>query len=102
MQDIIVDIGGSKPHWLTDSFPTITASRGSAQAFFSTCRMRCVTVEELMKLQGANMEVLQGWEQHISGRQMGHICGNAMTVSVVQRIVRQLCMAMDIPVREGF
>ena len=95
--DIILDTGGSKPHWTYDACPTITATRGSQRAFWSTKRGRFLSVEELARLQGVPDDLFDGWREVLSESQMGHIVGNAMCVALLSRLVRHVLLAIGRP-----
>jgi site-specific DNA-cytosine methylase len=88
--DIIADLGRSSPRTMKNKCMCITASRAGDKAYWSLKRHRQLTMHELMQLQGMSPSNLSGWEHVVSHRQMGEVVGNAMTVSVVQRIVHQI------------
>ncbi len=98
--DIILDCGGSKPQWKEGLCPCITATRGQSRDYWSAQRCRRLTLTELMKLQGANEAMLNGWADVISPQQMGRIIGNAMTVPIVAGIIRNIMISMCLPVRD--
>ncbi len=99
--DIILDSGGSAPHWVDGLCPCITATRGQSRDYWSAQRLRRLTITELMRLQGADEAMLAGWEDVISPQQMGHIVGNAMTVPILAGIIRSIMISMSLPVRNS-
>ena len=98
-KEFIIDAGGSTPHMMEGIFPTVTATRASGLAYWSSKRKRPVTVEELMRAQGVlDSHHFPGWQRVISQRQMGHICGNAICVPVLANIIRRVLLALGKPV----
>ena len=97
--EYIVDIGGTKMHMMKDLCPCLTASRASARGFWSSRRFRVLTTQEMMALQGVDPEMFPGWEQVISAAQMGKICGNAMSLCVLERVMRAAFVALGILVK---
>ena len=85
--DIILDAGGSAAHWMTGKSPCLTASRAGARNYFSVARCRMLDCNEMMGLQGIEPSFFQGWEKILSERKMGMIIGNAMSLSIVERIM---------------
>lgn len=98
--EAIIDMGGSKGQPMYECCPCLTRTRTGDCAFWSVKRRRALTLGEMMRLQGVSPDYFEGWETCISSRAMGNIIGNAMTQSVVERIVRQIFIAMGWPVRE--
>ena len=92
--DVIAELGSSYKKFMVDVCPCLTASRTGDQAYFSVKRMRPATMEELMKLQGMQPEWLPGWETVVSHRQMGKLVGNAMTVTLMERIMRKVFLSL--------
>ncbi len=91
---IIIDtdqgISGTTPYML-DMCPCITASRGQSRGFFYTKGGYMLTVPMMISLQGADPSRFA--DTGLSERQLGSICGNAMTISVVERILVRLLPA---------
>ena len=94
--DAIYDVGGSRPNWALDACPTITASRGSQRAFWSSKRFRLLDVNEMMKLQGAKPSTFTNWDKVITAPQMGRIIGNAMTVPIVEDIMAAILVSLGL------
>ena len=69
--DCIIDIGSSQPYFVEDITPTLTAPRCSQLGYWSTKRFRRLSVQEMMRLQGADFVTLHGWEQVISEKADG-------------------------------
>ena len=87
--DIIVDIGGKMPHIACGICPCITKTRASDRAFYSTKRNRMLSVDDLLSLQGFDPSYFDGWQYVVSARQMGMMTGNAMALSIMERLMRQ-------------
>ena len=92
--EAIIDIGGSKGQPMYDCCPCLTKSRSGDSAFWSVRRRRVLTLTEMTRMQGASPDYFAGWEEHMHPRAMGNIIGNAMTQSIVERIMRQMFIAM--------
>ena len=97
--DAILDIGSSRPHIMHDMCPCLTKARASDMGYFSVKRMRLLEMDEMMKLQGANPDMFQGWQDVISVRQMGSLVGNAMTQWIVERLLRRIFKSLGVPVK---
>jgi DNA-cytosine methyltransferase len=98
--EAIIDIGGSKPGVMVNKCPCLTRTRCSDMAYYSTKRMRELTIIELMRLQGCSPELFEDWESLLSQRQMGAIIGNSMTLSVMHRVMRSICISINIKVNK--
>ncbi len=71
-----------------------TASRSGDKAYWSVRRHRPLSMNELMLLQGMQPSWLEGWEEVVSHRQMGKIVGNAMTITVMQRLMAKILFSL--------
>ena len=96
--EAIINIGGTKPEFMIQRCPCLTKNRCADSAFYSTKRLRVLSIEEMMALQGVNAEVFAGWDDVLSARMMGGIVGNAMSKSVLQRVMIKLFRSVGIPV----
>lgn len=75
-------------HCTKDRFPCITASRASAKGFWLCGLQRLTNLKELMMLQGVNPGRLN--TTGISHRQLGMMCGNAMSINVLTRLFARI------------
>ena len=82
-----VDAGEKFAHWVAGHLPCLTASRGASSGFYLSTYNRRLTMNEMMRFQGMNPQVLAGWQECMTERQMGHAIGNAMSVNVLQRVL---------------
>ena len=96
--DYIVNIGGTRPGRMLNRCMCLTANRCGEQAYFSTLRFRVLDQSDMMRLQGVDPVYFAGWEEVISKRQMGRIIGNAMSLNVVEKLVRNIFQSLGIPV----
>lgn len=89
----IVDVGSGrgKATYMIDMCPTITKSRGGSCGFYDTKRSTRLSVQELLRLQGTDPAMFDF--SCVSRAQLGGMAGNAMTVSVVRALLRQLLPA---------
>ena len=99
-EEYIVDIGGSKMQMKKNEAPCLTSARASQEAFWSTKRNRELRMSEMGRLQGVEIDLaFPNWRCLISPRQMGFIIGNAMTVTLMQRVTRRVLLSMGREVR---
>jgi len=82
---IVVDLDGSKVHWMRGISPCLTRSR-AAVGFYLPSRGRRMTLVERLRLQGIPLGVLQ-CRQGISDRQLGMMVGNALSLNVLERLL---------------
>ena len=97
--DIVADLGASYPKIMHDVAPCFTVSRTADQAYWSLRRCRPLSLIELMRLQGFDHRWFDGVSEVLSDRQLGGALGNAMTVSVLERVFRQIFRSMCWPVK---
>ncbi len=78
----------------TEMSPCVTASRAQVCGYWLSTHARLVTLGELAKLQGMDLRRFGDYESvGINGRCIGHAIGNAMSVSVLERILIRLVWA---------
>jgi DNA-cytosine methyltransferase len=92
--DIIAELGASYRKMMVDVCPCLTATRSGDEAYWSVRRHRPLNMNELMLLQGMQPSWLEGWEEVVSHRQMGKIVGNAMTITVMQRLLAKIFFSL--------
>ena len=68
-----------------------------ALGYFSTSLQRKLSVQELMRLQGANPRTLK--TEGVSRTTLGHMAGNAMSVNVVAKVLEQALLSTALPIR---
>jgi hypothetical protein len=71
--------------------PTITSARASCRAYWDTKLQRRLTVNELAALQGCDVDQID--RSIVSDAAFGRMVGNAMSVSVVKRLIRNIIAA---------
>lgn len=87
--DVIAELGSTVPKRRAGASPCLTATRTGDGAYWSLRRQRALTMAELMKLQGFEETTMwPGWSSVLSRRQMGTMIGNAMSFTVMLRVVR--------------
>ena len=89
---MVIDLGGSKVQLKYNSFPTMTASRCSSHAYWSTELKRYFNMEELIRGQGGCPGKLD-WSM-ISENAMGSIVGNAIAVPVFRQFLVRIMNAL--------
>ena len=89
---IIVDVAASpsREQFAVGMCPTITKRRGGERGFYITSLNRRLSVFEMIRLQGASPERFMAALDDIGHRDMGEICGNAMSIPVLTRILQSL------------
>jgi DNA (cytosine-5)-methyltransferase 1 len=88
---VVVDLDGSKAHWMRGVSPCLTRSR-AAVGFYLPARGRRMTLPERLRLQGIPQEVLKS-RRGISDRQLGMMVGNALSVNVLERLLVRILRA---------
>lgn len=92
--DYILDAGGSKPNFMLGRSPCLLASRCKGKfGYWSNARGRWLGPDDFLKLHGVPSQACAGWASVISPQVMGDMCGNAMSVGVVKRLVRAILQA---------
>lgn len=92
--EVIADLAGSSPVFMRDMCPCLTASHTSDGAFWSVRRRRPLSTEELMALQGMHVSAFKDWESVLNKRRMGKVIGNAMSVCVLERVLRGVLVSL--------
>jgi site-specific DNA-cytosine methylase len=97
---IIVDIAASpsRENFSIGICPTITKHRAGCQGFYNTHLNRRLTLAEMIRLQGASPDRFRKVTKKISSKAMGQICGNAMSLPLVQRILQSLLPSVGLTV----
>ena len=88
---IVVDLDGSKVHWMRGVSPCLTRSR-AAVGFYLPARGRRMTLAERLRLQGIPLGVLKR-RRGISDRELGMMVGNALSVNVLERLLVRMLRA---------
>ena len=96
--DKVMDIGGSKVHVMEGRCPCLTRARCSQGGYFSVQHTRELTINDFIMLQGVDPRIFAGWERVISDAQMRGLAGNAMSLSVMERVTRAVLHSLGYPV----
>jgi site-specific DNA-cytosine methylase len=83
-----VDCDGSRPHYMLECSPCITATRGANGGHYITSKNRRMTINEMLRLQGMRPKLID--KSVLSRRKLGEAIGNAMTQTVLQQIFKRL------------
>ena len=81
---VVVDLAGSKVQVGYGCAPCLTKARGAADAFFSLQHGRFLSLRELCRLQGLNVDLMK---LNISRAQIGGMLGNGFTCTIIARVV---------------
>ena len=95
---LVVDIGCSadRINYMTDCFPTITAKRGSQCGWWIVNGGYQVALPHLFLLQGMSIEKFPYEKAKVSAARMGHMCGNAMSCNVLERLLPRVLAMVGI------
>ena len=94
-EDFIVDVGGSKVHFMSGRSPCLTASRcKSRHGYWSHLRQRFLIPRDFFRLQGVwpgayrsgDQDDLAQFPQNV----LGEMVGNSISLCVLQRLVRSI------------
>ena len=95
--DYIIDTGSSKCNFMPGRCPCLTLSRCSGQhGYFSVSRDRFLNVRDFLLLQGYPKSLHQEMLQAVDERTLKSMLGNAMSLPVVTRIVRQIFISQGL------
>ena len=89
---VVVDIDGSKPHWMLGMCPCLTRARASTGHYLPALGRR-LTVPERLRLQALPVDTHACCEGNISDHQLGAMIGNLLSLNVVGAIVSQMLVA---------
>ncbi len=86
---------GRTAHFMLDRVPCLTRSRTGCGGFYISCLRRCLTVEEMLNLQGLPVSYVErAHALGITDRQLAQMVGNAIPTNVLQvllcRIITKL------------
>ena len=86
---------GRNPHYMLDKVPCLTRSRAGSGGFYISCLSRCLTVEEMLNLQGLPVSYLERARAcRVTDRQLALMVGNAIPTIMLQvllcRIITKL------------
>jgi len=90
----VLDIDSSKMNWRHDESFCLTRSRGSTGGFFISNRGRRLSIKEQLRLQAFDPNRIK--LDSITERQLAQAAGNAMTVSVIERILLRALPAANL------
>ena len=89
---IVTDVDASQKFasWTAGYLPCITATRCKSGGFHVSSCGRKTALTELMRCQGMNPAgQLKDWSRYMTAAQLGHAVGNAMSVTVLERIFQR-------------
>jgi hypothetical protein len=92
--DIAMDIGSTRPGWMVDKCPCLTARRAATGGHWISSRGRRTYLGEMLRLQGFKPALVQTGE--MSAPAMGRLVGNAMSVNVLERLLLRLLPAVGL------
>ena len=103
-RDVIINTGGSSMSLMADICPCLTRTRCLGLCYFSAKRLRPLDIHELLRLQGfAPHRIWPCWQdckdphQMITSRQVLAMIGNAISIPVLESIMRQVLIAWGAP-----
>ncbi len=99
--EAIIDAGGTQQFTMMNTCPCLTRTRCGDMGYYSTKRLRLLTINDMMMLQGVDPAIFEGWEDVVSQRQMGSIIGNAMSQNIMERVMRGIFNSVGIPLKGG-
>ena len=76
---------------------TLTRARGIAGGPYLTNRGRRLSLEELVKLQGCPPQIPFDHEERLKPRHFQAALGNAMTCSILERLIPRVLRASGLP-----
>ena len=91
-QPVVVDIDGSKPHWMHGVSPCLTRARASTGHYLPALGRR-LTIPERLRLQALPVNIHAHCQGNISDRQLGAMIGNSLSLNVVGALLSQMLVA---------
>ena len=85
----ILDLGGTKSNQRFEECPCLTASRCGSFAYFISCLMRYMRVEEMMMIQGLPSKRYT-IPKSVSNRQFARMVGNSVPTTMAMAIFQQI------------
>ena len=97
-RSLVVDIGCSanRVNYMTDRFPTLTASRASVFGFYLVDQGRQLDLRDCFLLQGISPNAYQYVEAGVSEQRVAHMLGNCMSCNVLERLLPLVLAMVDI------
>ncbi len=92
---VVVDVGGTSVNMAVDCTPCLTKSRGQTRAFFNLQSGTFLGAAELFRLQGYTDEEMAAMNMVVSENKLGALLGNAMTKTVLQRLLSAAIAAYE-------
>ena len=78
-----------------DEVPTITSTRASSQAYYSTLLNRHLTMHKLIRAQGSEPHRFKRLGC-VSTAQLGRIVGNAMSIPVLEDVLHNAMISVGL------
>ena len=85
---VVVDVGGTKAHWMVGKSPCLTQSR--SQGFYLPALGRMTSITERLRLQGLPSEIHRRCLGQVTNHQLGSMIGNAMSVNTLAAVLSRL------------
>jgi hypothetical protein len=86
--------GAKFAHIMENCSPCITRSRGGSQGHYVTKLKRCMTVDELGRLQGFGQGIIRAYRQaEPDTSKLGAAFGDAMSINVLCRLIPRVLQA---------
>lgn len=98
LQSYFIDVDGSRVGVRKNICPCITRTRGSAGGFWMPAHWRRMGVTTMAKFQGIPLDKLD--MRRVSSRQQGQMIGNAWSLNVSTRVMRELLLCMNFATSE--
>ena len=89
---VVVDIDGSKPHWMHGVCPCLARSRAATGHYLPVLGRR-LSIQERFRLQGLPEEIYEHCRGKVSERQLGSMIGNSLSLNVVQALLSKMLPA---------
>ena len=84
---VVVDVGGTGLNLGEGHTPCLTRTRGHARALFNLNSGTFLSAREMFRLQGYTDDEIMSMKMVVSDNKLGALLGNAMTKTVLQRLI---------------
>ncbi len=88
---------GRNAHCMLDRVPCLTRSRAGSGGYYISCLRRCLTVEEMLNLQGLPVAYVERARPlGITDRQLAQMVGNAIPTTVLQVLLCRIITTLGL------
>jgi site-specific DNA-cytosine methylase len=94
-ESLVIDLhaGQNFQHWTRGYTPCLTAARCKSKGYYVTRLSRCLTIADMLLLQGMRSDRIDWRSLNVPEGSFGHMIGNSMSVNVLERLLPRVLVA---------